>query len=805
MSHTNPSGYLLDLSNELANSASPAKVRQLAGILVKNLIQNLTNDPLLEKVWERADPNIKLQVRNSTLGTLASEEKDVRLIAAQTVASIACIDIPKGQWLELLGILITNSTNLNKIFKVSAIRTLGYICEGLPEGTVRKEQADSILTALATSLDHSETDLEVKKVALDSLRNSLKFIRANIANESERSLILNLLFGCCSDQSVEIRKESMMIICDLITYYYDYIDTNLIELGALTYNSIRSNDLDVSIFAIEFWNQAADEEANRLFMQDKPCKNYISTAASTLVPLLLEKIHFFEQDQDDWNLHKACATTLTSISLIIHDAILPLVGDYITNYIKSPDYKYKTSAAVIIGSVVEGVNNAGLLINLTLTHLLELLSDNNSKVRETAAWSISKICEYHSKALIESGIFNIIFQETIKALSDKPVIATHGCWTIVNLLKKGNVAQYLDAEKANHILDSAIQAGLRPDANETGHEFLIAVYSLINAIVEEIPDSLFHVVVAKANVFLGLLERSITDNSQVPAQGHICSVLQTLFGRAPPGSIDLSLADRYVNSIITIFKHRHTVVEEGLQALGTLADNIGQRFCKYVELVIPFVEWCIESTSPSLCKSGVITCGDFSRALQDQFTTWIPRLLPKLLLILSSEQQMFEVKVRVIDTLSDLASHCAKSLKPFLPDIFKYIESASELSLNLNLAVNNVDMCDLLGELRESIMAFYVGIIQGVHENNEEDSILGYLPRLLDYTITVVQEPYRPNNDVHLNCIGVIGDLAGYYGSKLPQLLRESKITNYLTAAERIEDKSVRDILTYTKDRLKLI
>ena len=201
--------------------------------------------------------------------------------------------------MEVLGILITNSTNVNPVFKVSALRTLGYICEGLPQGSVVKEQANQILTALASSLEAGERDFEVKIVALTAFRNALKFIEANISNPAERGIVLGLLYGCCQDNNIEIRKEAMMIICDILSLYYDFLDTNLIELGNLTYTIIKNDHPNVAIYAVEFWNQAADEESDRLRYGEKPCKGYIATAATSLVPLLLEKIHLIDTDTDE--------------------------------------------------------------------------------------------------------------------------------------------------------------------------------------------------------------------------------------------------------------------------------------------------------------------------------------------------------------------------------------------------------------------------------------------------------------------------------------------------------------------------
>lgn len=802
--HMNPASYLLDLSVELSNTSSQSQARQLAGLLIKNLVENSTKDPLLVNVWQQVDGETKTIVRNNTLGSLASEDKGVRLIASQAVSSLACIDIPVNHWPELLGILITNSTNMNKTFKVSALRTLGYICDGLPGQIVNKAQADSILTVLASNLDPSEEDLEVKAVALTSLRNSLKFVSANIANNEERALIFNLLFNCCTHQDTGISKEAVMIICDIATLYYDFIESNLIDLGNLTYSIIKNRETEISLYAVEFWNQISDEEASRL-LQNKPYKGYIGTAAASLVPLLLEKIHLLEEESDVWSMHKACACTLGSISIIIHDNILQLVGEYITAGIEDADVRKRISAAVIIGFISEGINDAKLLIQVVFKPLLQMLGDTSTKLRESTSWAISKLCEYHGKTIISLGFFLQIFQELIKLLKDVQTIATHACWTIVNLFKKGSISDFLDQEKLECILTSIFEASIRPDAYQSGHELLIAVYCCFNSIIEEIPDKFFHIFTVRIPVFIKLLENTITDELRAPAQGYICSAIQAIFGRADLGIIDEADANNFMEIIIRIFNLRNTVVEEGLQAIGSLAENISARFIKYLASVMPFVIWCLDSSSASLCKSGVMACGDFSRALGRQFGDEIKSVIHKLLSILENEQQMFEVKIRVIDTLADFASHNTLDIIPLFSDIFKFIQGAARMSLDPNVDINSSDVFEFFLQLRESIMSFYVGVIQGLHDIHQEEMILGYIPNIIEYSLSVVQEIYKPTHDIHVSSIGIIGDISAYYGSGFTHLIRTTNVSAYLSTVARFDSRAIKDILTYTNEKIKNI
>lgn len=74
--------FLIDLSEILANEGVEKEVRQISATIIKNMI--LYNQQFNGK-WEQLDKEIKMQVKQRVLSTLASSEKDVRKAAALSV------------------------------------------------------------------------------------------------------------------------------------------------------------------------------------------------------------------------------------------------------------------------------------------------------------------------------------------------------------------------------------------------------------------------------------------------------------------------------------------------------------------------------------------------------------------------------------------------------------------------------------------------------------------------------------------------------------------------------------------------
>ena len=65
------------------------------------------------------------------VSTLGSEHRPSQ--AAQCVASIACAELPHGQWPDLMKILVLNVTNPDstEMMKESSLEAIGYICQDI--------------------------------------------------------------------------------------------------------------------------------------------------------------------------------------------------------------------------------------------------------------------------------------------------------------------------------------------------------------------------------------------------------------------------------------------------------------------------------------------------------------------------------------------------------------------------------------------------------------------------------------------------------------------------------------------------
>jgi importin subunit beta-1 len=72
------------------------------------------------------------------LATLASPQREARAVAAQVVAAIADIELPRNLWPDLIQQLLTNMNQENDNLKQTTLEALGYICEQIVSIRIRR-------------------------------------------------------------------------------------------------------------------------------------------------------------------------------------------------------------------------------------------------------------------------------------------------------------------------------------------------------------------------------------------------------------------------------------------------------------------------------------------------------------------------------------------------------------------------------------------------------------------------------------------------------------------------------------------
>lgn len=205
----------------------------------------------------------KTQVKQLALKTLHSPDARAGTAAATLIVSIAAIELPRGEWADLMGILVQNVASGNDALKQSSLTTIGYICESQdPDLRASLTQhSNAILTAVVQGARREEPNMDVRYAAIAALSDAVDFVRTNMDNEGERNYIMQVV--CEATQADEVRVQAAAFGClnRIMGSYYDkmrfYMEKALFGLSIM---GMKSEEEEVAKLAIEFWCTVCEEE-----------------------------------------------------------------------------------------------------------------------------------------------------------------------------------------------------------------------------------------------------------------------------------------------------------------------------------------------------------------------------------------------------------------------------------------------------------------------------------------------------------------------------------------------------------------
>ncbi|XP_051130682.1 importin subunit beta-1-like [Andrographis paniculata] len=832
-------GFLLSLSAELSNDSKPVESRRLAGLILKNSLdakETARKDNLVQQ-WLAIDSSFRSQIKNSLLNTLGSSVREVSHTSAQVVAKIASTEIPRKQWPELVGVLLSNMTQLDKpaSLKQATVETLGYVCEEISNEDFEQDEVNAVLTAVVQGMNVSEQDLQVRLAATKALNNALDFARTNFENEMERNYIMEVICNAALAKDVEIRQAAFECLVSIASTYYEVLEPYMQKIFELTSNAVKSDVEAVALQAVEFWSSICDEE---LEIQDyevpetgagvpPPHSHFILKALPTLVPMLLETLlkQDEEQDQEDgiWNLAMAGGTCLGLVSRTVGDAVVPLVMPFVEGNISKADWRSREAATYAFGSILEGPTIEKLSSSVTagLDFLLNAMKDENNHVKDTTAWTLSRIFELlHSPAtgfsVITPANLQRILGVMLESIKDAPNVAEKVCGAIY-FLAQG----YEDAGPSSSlltpylpdILTSLVATAERKDSCDS--KLRSSAYETLNEVVRcsnlsetaQIISKLLPAIMSKLEQTLALQIVSSDDKEkQGDLQASLCGALQVLIQKL--SSIDetkpviLQVVDKIMLLLLNVFACRScTVHEEAMLAVGAVAYAIGPEFGKYMPEFYKYLEMGLQNFEEyQVCSISVGVVGDICRALDEKVLPYCDGIMALLLKDLQSSELHRSVKPPIFSCFGDIALAIGEHFEKYIGYALPMMQSAAEMCAQ----IDNTDeeMVDYGNQLRRSIFEAYSGILQGF-KNRKPGVMLPHARHLLHFIELVAKDQQR-DESVTKAAVAVLGDLADALGSNINTMFQDCKFcTELLGECLESGDEELKETATWTQGMIQ--
>lgn len=663
------------------------------------------------------------------LEVLHSPSVTISHTGAQVIAAFGAVDAQTNQWANLLPSLFANvsAAEAPLTAKVSSLEALGFMCEEMDPDDVGKDVVDVILNTIVNGMRADRED-EIRKAAVAAMCNSLHFTERNFEIEDERNTIMQVVCEATQCSDVAVRMKAFECIATVAELYYDKLQDYMDALFHLTSTAIKNDNEHVGQKAVEFWCTVCDTEAelmeilteNESLPEGQVFLNIAEHAAAELTPLLLETMCKQQEDADEdtWDMSMAAATCLGSLSKAIGDEIVDLVVPFVSGNVMSDDWRLKEASILAFGSIMEGPSEDKLtpIVASALPLLLECLRDDSMRVRDSATYTVGRVCEHNTGAIADELIPSL-FEALVGTLDDGfAQVCMQGCTAIHHL---GEACSNSSDEETNvlspylsHLLEKLLGVTTRDDWDE--HNLRSTAYEAINMLVEASAVDMQETVAMLLTEGLNRLEHTFIMQTDMSERMGLQSKLSGLVGicvqKLPVEAIDEEVADRIMTLTMQVFTSPGAVAhEEAFMAVGHLADKLESNFVKYVPHFMPALMTGLTSVEEyEVCTCAVGVVGDLCRSTQTEMIPYCDDIVQSLLSLLMSQSLNRVVKPHVISVFADISLAIEGRFDRYAATVLGMLEQAGEVAIS----TDDDDIIEYINTLRESILEAYIGIVQ---------------------------------------------------------------------------------------------
>ena len=812
----NLSQFLISISQILSEENERKEIRQLSATLIKNII---SKPGYIQKYFE-IEPEIKQQIKNNILSTLASSILEIRKAAALAVAGICKIELPKKQWNNIFHILCNTSQNEDLNIQLSSLTTLEYIYEEISIKDIDIDTKAKLLNTYTFLLNKKKSDIELTLAALKSIKKFLPFISDFIYNKESAMKFFGLIHGKVMDKTSEkIRQEGIKIFIEISRLYYDYLDCYIINIYNFS-EKILKDDIDENkIWILNLWFFLGNEEDYRInYLKNKKQSQYFLQKyydeLSNICLDILSAINYNEEE-DENNLIYSSSQLLYIMSKVCDFNFIQKMIKYIEQNINSEKEKNQYLALYVFNNIISTVhkNKFYLVVKDSLGIISEILLKN-------------KIQSYFK--ILASKIMNNITEEYGKELKNDAINFSKVMQLFSTLININNINN-LEKEVLYYIIISINNLCKKVEWNESDENNILSIYipdlsesigksltnlsyydtqfnitkmffSLLGTLGERSALNIKEYMIGIFKFLVSLFESTLITNNnenqniQFKFQEYISNCL---IGFLTTGKADKSLIGNLLSSLIKSFNKRD-IYEEGLTLIGSIAFFTQEDFITVMDLISPYLIKGLQSMdSPSICMSSILCVSDIIRGLGIK-NNYINEFFPLIMKILSDNTIDRNLKPICFNIISDIYLSCPNEAFKYFQEVMKLLGEAiqaTQVKLDENDEKENLEH---FIDLREHILETLNCVYYAVREINKTKEFIPYVVCIVNY-INFISNDFTDSLDIIKDGLFLLADFCEAYGNDIKSIL---DIENIKTMIKKIERDKIEGKDKTTIDRL---
>lgn len=773
-------GFMRSLIPVFSDEKLPQEIRQSAGINLKNAISQNGDK---KRRWVTLPGELKLEMHHLCIAMLESSSEQVRHVAAQLTNAIALIELPRGEWKDIIDVLCNKSLNQsNEGLFESSLMTIGFICQEIDPVEIA-EHSDNLLTVIIKGV--SDANPKIKAIGLDALTNACKFINKNFLNKAERDYIMGVILNSANPANPpSVLEKTFECLGEIVDFYYDKLPEYIVAIFNVSRPNFAHEDDDVVKAVCSLWMIIADIEYQYIEDGDASSSlNIIKQAAPNLVPLLVTCMQRQDEDQeqDDWNAATSAATCLDSVALCTGDAIWGIIFPFIQQNITSNEWHKCEAATFALGCIVKEENATNPEIRRALSTVLPLLLGHTTNqmvlVRETTLFTISRVVESVPDVIAPS--VDQVMGALLSRLKDEPRIVVMACEGVMDVIcalgaaEQGSALSAIKSEKLNAYFTPAVKEMIgvcqRPDAQKNSMKE--KAVEVMSCVIENAPDALLNLVKQLLPEYMGQLAAALKNPSQKDVLSPFLVVIKSCVDRLR-GEL-VSVPNFSIDQLMGLAVQAMMVADaytEALALVSSVADLIEKDMGKYFPAIKPIIVAALQNTSAyETCAFTVTVLGGICNAMGAAVLPYCDELVSILLTALKDPTLNRSVKPPIFQAFGDVAMAIGNNFARYYAPFAEMMSAAKNAAL---VKGDSEDMEEFLSELCTGLLTCFSSVILSVQIPNIE--VLG--KDAIEFAVRCYEIRGRRAPGVAKGVVSLFGDVARQIGAPLAAYLTSQSV-----------------------------
>ena len=796
------------------------------------ILSLLTKEDCYED-WQRTSLEIKTNIQNNSLELLGNKNEVVRHAACSLVSSICVISIKDQGWPNLISVLCRACDSDNIEFKISAVKTMGFIWGALPKEPFSLQELalmENTIIKLLSNPQNSQLSYE----CLEAYQNFINYIKNKFSDKDYLQNSLKMLISYCNSinniNTVKVATSSIHRITEIIKTAYDYVEPHFRNISEFFIVLCKGNDEDLAVQAYLFFTEIAADEIDRKNKR-LSYRKYIQSIWDILWESIQHSLNnrTNQKNEDDFSRYDSLETLLYNISIICNEKVIDDIFAYMGTKLNESDPMKINSAIYAFGNIVETIHEKKIqsVIPDSIRSISSLFSKNCEELSYTLSICYVKICKAHAELILfNNNIFSFLINSIISLLNQESLtnrVKMNLCISIYQLalyIFKHNLHSLnIFSEYLENLLGTLEKIAYYPQSYNIDFNLSEKCFQAISSLLEcstkkdqRIISFFMDKIYDRLNEAQNLNNFQNSNEKLKSFQSYLCLAVQSLCKNPIFNLINLdnTKIQNYFNIIDNYFKMRKEIFEEGLLALSGLITLISDdQFQSLLKRTMEYILFCLNNYQDAVnCENSCLSLLDLIRTSKEKFIPYIKEIYPLFNKIINDENSKKNIFALIIVVYSDLFNFVGNEIWVYCEEPLNYMNQIINFCVHnhekyLNNSKIDEDELNYFIKLNEGLVDFISSVATALAngDENKQEVFKNYIPDILDYLTTMMENPmFNPSNNYLSSIFALLIDFGEIYKKYIFKKLNDYTLQRLFQFANDSNDDDIIQLKDYLQN-----